>query len=293
MLEASDREDLRDPYVREGLWYLAARGSLEEKFQRDPTFQTLMLKTFVFATLLEVGDSQSRAWSSEELLSLGPVSLRALNDATGLAPSGSPRELLFLREPELSDTIRDGYYHYLRIDARSIRKRIIMERVDDPWSDLGLNYAVTHTEPLTEDGQDDYLPAEGLSYTFPMRVLNHFVIAAKAYACLSLIGEESSYAKYLHLIIANAFFAASLIEGNGHSAVGFSRTAIFPMRKAIHGFRRNPVRHGEALTAAALEPRLTVMNFLGRKLSSAAIRYRNASVQEHLGTELSVVRELG
>ena len=268
-------ERFHDPFVYEGLWYAAAFLSLEDDFQRDEQLQARVLKMFVFATLLELSAEQ-RMWPREEqLFGMGPVSLQALNDRTGMAPPGSPRESLFLRMPEFSESRPNGFYHYIQLDLHAYGKKVVSERSDPPWLGLEADYTVTRVESLPAN-DFDRLAAEGLSYSFPLQVMNHFIIAAKAYACLSLIGTDSPYTKYANVIIANSFFGASSVAGGGHSAIGMSRAAVFPMKSAVDEFRRAPSKFGHLLRASSLEPRLTSMNFFGRRLHSAATLYNRA-----------------
>ena len=231
LLDASEHPVFRDPFVYEGLWYIAAHTSMTDGFQRDIDILRRVLKAFVFGTLLELAHERA-SWPIEEaLFDLGPWSLRALNDATGLAPPGSPRESLFSRKPELSETWRDGYYEYMHFDHRTPNERtvrIVVERSDVPWADITVDYTRTRVESLPDANSMDHMPLEGLSYSFPIASMNYFVIAAKVYGCLALIGLESPYAKYAHLIAANALYAASLKEGNGHSAIGLSPHGHFP-----------------------------------------------------------------
>ena len=287
----------QDPFIIEDLWYTAGFMSWQEDFQRDAGLQARVLKIFMFATLIEL-TAKNKTWPKHELLfGLGPASFKALRDNVDLAPSSSPRHILFLRMPALRKDFWRGYYHYLHLDSHATGQRIILERSDVPWSNLDFEYKVTRIESLPE--KDSAKGVEGWSYSFPLSVMNHFVIAAKAYAAVSLLGLESPYVKYAHLIVANAFYAAALAEGNGHSAIDFSRTAIFPMKKAIDGLRRVPARHGHLLSASALEPRLTAMNFFGRKLHVAAERYGRAAkrtdrelayrVYGHLGSAIAAV----
>ena len=275
MQAASSEARFQYPFIIEGLWYAAAFMSWPEDFQRDAGLQARVLKIFVFATLLEL-TAKHKIWLEDEpLFSLGPASLKTLGDNIDLARPGSPRHILFLRMPELRKDFWRGYYQYLHFDSHLTGQRIILERSDVPWSNLDFEYKVTRIESLPEKNSTRHV--EGLSYSFPLSVMNHFVIAAKVYAALSLLGPESPYVKYAHLIIANSFYAAALAEGNGHSAIDFSRTAISPMKKAMDGLHRAPARHGRLLSVSALEPRLTAMNFFGRKLHVAAERYRRAA----------------
>ena len=275
MEAAAEEKRFQDPFVREGLWYLAAFASWPEQFQVDTTLQEKVLKTVLFATFLELAVNR-RSWPEDEPLSgIGPTSLKALDDKTSLAPAGSPRRSLFSRKPEFRKDLRHGFYHYLRFDLHGTGKRVVFERSDIPLPDLnwGYNYRMEDlpaTDPATS-------AVQARSYSFPLGALNHFVIAAKASMSLSVIGEAFPYAKYANLILANSIYAASLMEGNGHSAVSFSRTAIHPMTDALDGLRLSSPNFGRLLSASVLEPRLTAMNFFGRKLHVAARRYSRAA----------------
>ena len=278
--EASNEARFQNSFVREGLWYVAAFASWPDQFQVDTELQEQILKTFVLATLLELA-AKDEVWPEREpLFALGPTSLEALHEFTGLAPTGSARRAFFSRMPEFRKDSRHGFlYQYLRFDDHQMRQRVVLERSDLPFADLDSEYTA-RTERLPYKDSAHPLPIEARSYSFPLGALNHFVIAAKAYAYLHLLRPELPDAKYANLIIANAFYATSLLEGNGHSAVNLSRTAIHPLKDAIEGLRYASASFGRLLGAEVLEPRLTAVNFFGRRLQAAEKRYVRAARQE-------------
>ena len=244
------------------------------------------MRFMTFGTLLELGLTRPAVElaDGERLFNVGPEARKALHRATHLAPAGGPLDSLLARRPELREDYWQGQYRYLRITgpvADEQERTWVFESSDTRIGDLRPQFVPTRSESIPVANRDTGRASEGYSYSFPLAAMNYFVIAAKAYAFLELLGEESRQSKYALLIVANALYYSSRHEGNGHVVDTFSRTAIFPMEQAVRGFHESPPEEGTLLTPEFVEQRLTAMSFFGRRLRAAQAAYDRAARQMH------------
>ena len=281
---AAEDPRFRDPFVYEGLWYAAALFSMQPSFPSNYRLQERLMRFMAFGTLLELGLTRPSVElaDGELLLNVGPEARQALHRATHLSPVGGPLDSLLARRPELREDYWRGQYRYLRFTgpvADGLKFTWVLESSDTRIGDLQPQYALTRSESIPVANRDAGLASEGYSYSFPLPAMNYFVITAKAYAYLQLLGGKSRQSKYALLIIANALYYASLHGGNGHVMDAFNRTAIFPMEQAVRAFRESPPEEGTLLQPEFVEPRLTAMRFFGRRLRAALAGYDRAARQ--------------
>jgi hypothetical protein len=265
---------LQDPFVVEGVWYAAALGAASPQFGRDERVQRIVLNASTLATLLALKAAKS-SWSGDpELWALGSQSLDAFRLAIGIAKEGQPLAALLERRPSLGSWT--GLYRYMRLDIAAEGRSIVAESSDTAFSDIGSQVS-TRVIPLVAKKSDSPLPVDAISYSFPLVTMNHIILAAKAFGYLRMLPSASTARKYGLIVAAEALYASSLAEGNGHNAVALSSAAAFLMREAVTLLRSAPPK-GSILRAAALEPKLTAMQFFGRDFKKARESYATASV---------------
>jgi hypothetical protein len=275
-------------WVREGVWYAAALGSLEPKFSDDIHFQRLVMRTGMFATLLEIANrSELAKWpSDEQLYDVGPQSMQALGRYGAIDQRREPIDALLARRPEVTEGFWRGYYRLLRLGSRSGGEAMTLEKSDTPWRDLGREWKVTQRGPDGTAEKEEL--QEGASYSFPLEALNHIVIVAKMYLCVSLLQEQNPARRYPLIIAANSLYAAS--EATGPRLAQYAQKEL---GKAISLTPAQPNSDGKLLTRDVLQTRLTSMHFFGRNLSAALRDYRTAAAATHREAEYRLWGEWG
>jgi hypothetical protein len=287
-------------FVREGLWYAAALGTVPEDYVRRIFLIKNVIKLSVFATLLELASrGEIEKWpADEQLFTLGRSSLVAMPNYIAFGREGDPLlgkgdaiNAWLRRNPSLDESLLDGDYHYLRINSYATGTFFLLERADA--NIRGLSPRWTKSQGLLDANvRSNTIPVEALSYSVPLSSTPFIIAISKAYLCLSLLPQDTPWKKYALTISGNSFYYFSRASGSDDS-YQLANTASDILREAVSGFRSEPNPDGTRLTAETLQRRLTASRFFARKFSVALADYVEAAKEPNGPVALNVYGEWG
>jgi hypothetical protein len=280
-------------YVREGLFYAAALVSTSERFVEDASLTKRAIKGAVFATLLELAAAgEISKWpKDEQLYSIGPSGLTALEKYLNFAREGDPINIMLRRMPSIDGSEIAGEYRFLRLNFYLTGRYVLLESADTPWLDLSPRWKKSEGA-LGPEARSKSVPVEGLFYAFPLASIRFIVAIEKAYLCLSLLPSDTLLKKYALLLAGDSFYFASRASGSDES-YKFAGTASDILRVAVEAFRRQPPAGGALLTADNLLPRLTAARFFARKFRVALEDYNAAANALNRPADFRVYGEWG